>query len=78
MICPDCVDKNKEIVGLKGQVSFYKKEGERWRSLFNERRGGEVFNDLQRRYADQNVENSKLRLQIKKLKEQVGHDREDD
>ena len=66
--CLKCQNKDKKITEYKGYANFHEAESNRWRDLFNEQRGGEVFNDLQRRYADQNVENSKLRLELKKLK----------
>ena len=61
---------SKEIRDLKGQVSFHKNESQRWRDLFNEQRGGEVFNDLQRRYADANVLISRLNLELKKARQE--------
>ena len=64
--CQECVKKDQEIASLIGQVAFHKAESKQWRKLFNDQRGGETFNDLQHRYADQNVEISKLTLALKK------------
>ena len=50
--CLECKKKDKEIAELKGLVEFHKREHESWRQLFNEQRGGETYNQLQRDYAD--------------------------
>jgi len=65
--CIKCSGKDKEIAELRGLVEFHRMEAKGWRKLFSDQRGGEVYNELQRRYADQNVENSQLRARVKKL-----------
>jgi len=68
MSCNECDKKNKEITDLKGQLNFHTYESFRWRALFNQQRGGEIFNDLQSRYADLTVENIRMRNEMKRMK----------
>ena len=58
--CSQCKSLKDKVKNLQGEVSFHKGEQERWRQLFNEQRGGEVFNELQRRYAEEVVANIRL------------------
>ena len=66
----ECKKKDKEIAVLKGTVEFHKGEQKTWRKLFNEQRGGETFNKMQKEYADTVAENIKLRNEIKKLEKE--------
>jgi hypothetical protein len=47
--CGPCTSKDSKIRDLKGQVEFHKNEAKRWRDMFNEQRGGKVFDEMQRR-----------------------------
>lgn len=64
--CLACNEKKKEIESLKGELDFHKGEHKRWRELFNEQRGKETFNEMQKRYADEIVDNVRLRNELKK------------
>jgi len=59
--CLDCDKKDKEITDLRALVEFHKNEENSWRELFNQQRGGYVFNKLQKDYADVVIENIRLR-----------------
>lgn len=62
--CLDCKGKDKEISILKGTIEFHKGEERYWRKAFNEQRGGEVFNQLQKDYAEAVVENIRLNNEL--------------
>jgi hypothetical protein len=65
------IKESRIISDLRGQVSFHKGEQERWRKLYQETHHGEPFKDLQKRYADRNVEISRLNLQLKKANQTI-------
>ena len=66
--CQECKKKDEEIFDLHGQVEFHKGESKSWRELFNEQRGGQVFNNIQKLYSDTVVENIRLRNELKEKK----------
>ena len=47
-VCRGCRDRDATIAALRGQVMFHKSEQDAWRKLFEEQRGSEVFNTMQR------------------------------
>lgn len=51
MSCLTCRAKSIEIESLHSQVSFHKSEAEAWRKLWEDQRGGEAFNTMQRELA---------------------------
>jgi hypothetical protein len=59
---------SEKIKSLEGEVKFHKGETDHWRKAFEEQRGGEAYNSIQRNYADSVSEIAKLNLEIKKLK----------
>ena len=72
--CIKCDSKDKEIQSLKALVEFHKKEENSWRKLFNEQRGGEVFDQLQTDYAEINAENIIMTRAIARYLELIGSD----
>lgn len=48
--------QEKEICRLQGVLTFWKIEAEQWRKLFEEQRGGEAFNSIQKALADARAE----------------------
>jgi len=58
--CLECKKRDEEIESLKVLVTFYTVESIRWRDLFNEQRGGVIYDKLQKKYAKEVFENIKL------------------
>jgi len=54
--CTRCTKLEKQITELEGEAKFHKGERRRWRTLWEEQRGGDTFNAMQRRCVDLEAE----------------------
>ena len=69
MSCEECQKRDKEIARLRGEITFHKQEQESWRKLYEEQRGGEVFNAMQRELSDVRCELISLKQNASALAE---------
>jgi hypothetical protein len=63
--CHKCKVLEKEINRQKGFVEFHKGEQKSWRKLFEEQRGGETFNNMQKRVVDVESQLREAKSQLK-------------
>jgi len=66
--CLECKKRDIEITQLNWLTIFHQEEARRWRVLYSEQRGGEIYDKLQKDYGKEVAENIGLRNELNKIK----------